>query len=145
MDVQSHTWLLTVVIFSPMAGAILLMLPPRGDFIGARRSAMFCSLVTLAVTVYALTQFMENAPRSSGDSAAYLLTMDVPWILDDYAATPDRIDLEDLLGEGTQTKFGIGYRVGVAQGPVVTQIAGNLVVDLRGAGGQRAGGRGHGG
>ena len=114
MDVQSHTWLLTVVIFSPMAGAILLMLPPRGDFIGARRSAMFCSLVTLAVTVYALTQFMDNAPLSSGDSAAYLLTMDVPWILAGYAATPGRRapsgDAFDAHRALTDGRIALGHR-----------------------------------
>ena len=48
-------WLLTLVIFSPLFSALLLWIPPRGGDVGARRSAFFCSLVTLALAVIAMS------------------------------------------------------------------------------------------
>lgn len=74
------------------------MLPPRGDDVSARRSALFCSLVTFGLTVMALTLFYRAEPVIRGGEADYLLTHAVPWIVGEDRETPS-ID--------------IGYRVGV--------------------------------
>jgi NADH-quinone oxidoreductase subunit M len=92
------SWILTLIIFSPLAGAILLMLPPRGDDVSARRSALFYSLVTLALTVMALASFYKAVPQIRGGEADYLLTHSIPWIVGEDQET---------------TTIDIGYRVGV--------------------------------
>jgi len=92
------SWILTLIIFSPLAGAIMLMLPPRGDDVSARRSAMFFSLVTLALAVKALSLFYETEPLIRGGEADFVLTHSVPWIVGADQESPT-ID--------------IGYRVGV--------------------------------
>jgi NADH-quinone oxidoreductase subunit M len=92
------SWILTLIIFSPLVGAVLLMLPPRGDDVSARRSALFCSLVTLGLTVMALSLFYKAEPKIRGGETDFLLTHSIPWIVGDDPETPT-ID--------------IGYRVGV--------------------------------
>jgi len=92
------SWILTLIVFSPLAGAIMLMLPPHGNDVSARRSALFFSLVTLALTVKALSLFYEGEPLIRGGEADYLLTHSVAWIDGEIRETPT-ID--------------IGYRVGV--------------------------------
>src|SRR3972149_7931492 len=74
------------------------MLPPGGDDVSARRSALFCSLVTLALTVMALSSFYKAEPQIRGGEADYVLTHSIPWIVGEDQETPT-ID--------------IGYRVGV--------------------------------
>lgn len=92
-----ETWILTAVIFSPLAGAVLLWLPPIGDERSARRSALFFSLVTLALTVMAVVQFHRDAPRTPGGNPAYLLPIYAPWIANG----------------GDAAAIDIGYRLGV--------------------------------
>lgn len=92
------SWIITLIIFSPLAGAILLMLPPRGDDVSARRSALFSSLVTLGLTVMALSSFYKAEPHIRGGEADFVLTHSIPWIVGEDQETPT-ID--------------IGYRVGV--------------------------------
>jgi len=92
------SWILTLIIFSPLAGAFLLMLPPRGDDVSVRRSALSYSLITLALTVMALFSFHKAKPLILGGESGYLLTHSIPWIL----------------GEDQETaRIDIGYRVGV--------------------------------
>jgi len=74
------------------------MLPPRGDDVAARRSALFSSLVTLGLTVMALLLFYKAEPKIRGGETDFLLTHSIPWIVGDDPETPT-ID--------------IGYRVGV--------------------------------
>jgi len=92
------SWILTLIVFSPLVGAVLLMLPPRGDDVAARRSALFSSLVTLGLTVMALLLFYKAEPKIRGGETDFLLTHSIPWIVGDDPETPT-ID--------------IGYRVGV--------------------------------
>ena len=75
-----ESWLLTVIILSPLIGAALLLLPPYGNDAATRRSALYYSLVTLGLTVFAVVRFVEHAPRSAGDESAYVLTHTVPWL-----------------------------------------------------------------
>jgi len=89
-------WLLTVVVFSPLLSALLLWMPPRGDDVGTRRSAFFCSLVTLALAVLAALRFYDVAPDTPMGGRDFLLVQHVPWI-----------------AAGAETPVDIAYRVGV--------------------------------
>ena len=93
-----ESWILTVVVFSPLVGAIMMLLPPRGDEVSARRTAFFVSLVTLAVTVLAIFKFYDAAPDASSGDPRYLLSFNAPWIVG---------------GDGEGSAIKIGYRIGV--------------------------------
>ena len=84
------------MIFSPLVGALLLLLPRRDDEVRIRRGALGFSLITLALTIAALYAF-HTAPADAG-SDGFVLTAHIPWIAgsDAERATVD-----------------IGYRVGV--------------------------------
>ncbi len=90
-------WLLTAIVFSPLAGAVLLMLPPWGDDKSVRRSALAYSLVTLVLTVIGVISFYRGLPLIQGGETSYLLTHSVSWVI----------------GEDQGTPIDIGYRVGV--------------------------------
>jgi len=100
-------WILTVIIFSPLVGVILLWLPPHGNDRSVRRSALFYSLVTLGLTVMALVRFYEVAPQQANEDPAFLLMRTIPWITND-AHVAASIDDTAAIG-----KIDIAYRVGV--------------------------------
>ncbi len=87
-----ESWILTIVVFSPLVGAVLLMLMPNGG--GLRRLAFGWSLVTLALAIYAVSSFLQAGP----DENTYVLTAHVPWITG---------------GDSSLGLVDIGYRVGV--------------------------------
>jgi len=89
--------LLTAIVFSPLAGVILLVLPPRGDDRSVRRSALAFSVVTLLLSLVAAFFFFKLAPEYG--PGEYLLSQHLPWI-------GERVE------EETPT-LDIGYRVGV--------------------------------
>lgn len=99
-------WILTVIIFSPLVGAILLWLPPYGDDRSVRRSAMFYSLVTLGLTLLALVRFYDIAPQHANESPEYIFSRTIPWIFNeaheatstDDAAAMDAIDISYRVG-----------------------------------------------
>ena len=99
-------WLLTVIIFSPLVGAILLWLPPHGDDRSIRRSALFYTLVTLGLTIFALVRFYALAPQHANESPEYLLSHTIPWLFNDAheatsvddAAAMDAIDISYRVG-----------------------------------------------
>ncbi|UCE58358.1 MAG: NADH-quinone oxidoreductase subunit M [Phycisphaerales bacterium] len=93
----ADSWALTLVIFAPLVGMVLLWLPPPGDDKGIRRSALFASLVTLALTVLVVFQFYSFEPAVR-QSRAYAFTCHVPWI----AGTA-----------GDSATIDIAYRLGV--------------------------------
>jgi NADH-quinone oxidoreductase subunit M len=95
---ELHDWLLTLIIFAPAMGALLLWIPPRSDEVGARRAALFVSAVTLALTAYAVVRFYMVAPEIGAEEPGYKLTCHLPWIAGVGDAAPE-ID--------------IAYRVGV--------------------------------
>ncbi len=95
---QLNSWILTLIILSPLVGAFLLLTPPWGDARSVRRSALAFSLVTFLLTVFAVVSFHRLGPQSSRDSSEYVLTYFAPWIGDDVSDEPT-ID--------------IGFRVGV--------------------------------
>jgi NADH-quinone oxidoreductase subunit M len=93
-----HQWILTFVIFSPLVGAVLLLIPRRDDDVAIRRGALMLSLLPALFTLAALVGFYSLTSQAPGVSGKYLLTAHVPWIAGqgDDAGTID-----------------IGYRVGV--------------------------------
>jgi len=99
-----ESWILSLVIASPLVGALLLWLPPYGDDRGVRRSALWYSLVTLGLTVAVVYKFQEHTPSAVGGKAAYILTQHFPWI--DSGA---KVQTE----EGVMPMLDIGYRVGI--------------------------------
>jgi NADH-quinone oxidoreductase subunit M len=87
------SWILTIVVFSPLVGALLLMLPPRGADVTIRRIAFATSVVTFALALIALARFQQASPATN----TFVLQAHVPWI-----------------GSGEEgSAVDIGYRVGV--------------------------------
>ncbi len=85
------------MIFWPLAGALLLLIPRRGDDVAVRNGALFVSVFGFVLTVAAVVQF--NRETAGGVSAdGFALAAHVPWIVsgDQESATVD-----------------IAYRVGV--------------------------------
>ncbi|MCH7704706.1 MAG: hypothetical protein IIB61_06310 [Planctomycetes bacterium] len=85
------SWILTLLIFSPLAGALLLLLPRRGEDLLLAKAALVSGFVTFALSLVALVLFF-GAGGGAG-SSAYVLNAHVPWVSDNGA--------------------NIGYRVGV--------------------------------
>ncbi len=85
-----ESWILTAVIFSPLLGVLVLLLPDRGDPRAMGRRAFVFSLVTLWLMVIAIYNFnaeMKDAWYYGG----ILLEGDLPWIVgsDHEPATVD--------------------------------------------------------
>lgn len=97
--IQLGSWILSVIILLPLAGAILLVIPPFGDAKSVRRSAFFYSLLTLGVTLWALRAFYHLSYEAGRGGVTYVLTHDIPWITQQ---SPDETVTVD-----------IAYRVGV--------------------------------
>ena len=99
------SWILTITILSPVAGALLLMLPPYGDRASIRRSAVLYSLVTLGLTILALTRFYSIEEANDG---AFVLMHELPWIVGESVEV---VDMDGYLVE--KPSIDISYRVGV--------------------------------
>ncbi len=77
---MEQTWLLTTIIFLPLLGAILLWMPPYGNEQSIRRSALFYSLLTAGLTLYAGYRFYDAAPASETSSNVFALQHYVNWL-----------------------------------------------------------------
>ncbi|MHC5109657.1 MAG: complex I subunit 4 family protein [Planctomycetota bacterium] len=93
-----ETWILTLLVFSPLAGILVLMMVPRGADGTVHRAALVSSLVTLGLTILAFAQFYRAVDDASG--SRYVLTAHVPWISSET-------------GSSAAGAIDIGYRVGV--------------------------------
>ena len=91
------SWILTIIIFSPLVGAFALLLARRGNDAAIREGALYYAFVTLALTVYAVVRFHMGTSESGG-SGDFVLTAYVPWIVS---------------GEAEGAAIDIAYRVGV--------------------------------
>ncbi|MCO6437748.1 MAG: NADH-quinone oxidoreductase subunit M [Phycisphaerae bacterium] len=90
--------LLTLIIFSPLLGVLLLWMPPYGQGRSVRWSALFYSLVTLLLAILAVVRFYENAPSSAGGDPRFLLQERYTW-LDPVDETGDvRVEIEYHVG-----------------------------------------------
>jgi NADH-quinone oxidoreductase subunit M len=85
------------VIFWPLAGALLLLIPRRGDDAAVRVTALIVSLFGLLLAVWAVVLFHAEI-GGEADWGGFALTAHVPWIVG-AAQESGTID--------------IGYRVGV--------------------------------
>jgi len=97
------TWILTVVIFTPLLGVILLWLPPRGDSVSVRRSALFYSLVVLVLAVLAAVEFFSPQWQGNLSNGAYPMSFHIPWLTGEAGA----------ITEDGKPFIDIGYRVGI--------------------------------
>jgi len=80
IDLSRHVeGILTAIILSPLIGAILLMLPPRGDDHSVRRSALAFSLIPLALSLVAVYFFYWKSPPA-GATGNYRFLQELPWI-----------------------------------------------------------------
>lgn len=84
MENLLNNHLLTLIVFSPLAGAIVLIAIPRKAHGLIRHTAFLSSLITLALTVQLLRVF-------SLDTGGMQLEVKIPWI----------------------KQFGISYHIGV--------------------------------
>lgn len=98
--------ILTAIILTPLVGAILLMLPPRGGDRSVRHSALAFSLIPLALALTAAYFFYWGLPPA-GASTDYRFLQEIPWIVGGGAPHRTLACSEDLSGG-----FNIAYRVG---------------------------------
>jgi NADH-quinone oxidoreductase subunit M len=90
------SWILTLVIFSPLVGALLLLLPPAGSHRAIRNGALVSTLVTLVLTLSAMIAFGKATAAAGDDGGPFYLTQHLTWTIDPDLSTVD-----------------IAYRVGV--------------------------------
>ncbi len=85
-------WILTLVIFAPLAGALLLLLADPRDVKQIRVSALACSIATFLLALWALILYYSAA--HAGAVGSFLLEKSVSWF-------------------GTSSGIDIRYHVGV--------------------------------
>ena len=100
-------WILTLIIFSPLVGALVLLIPPKDRNASIRRLALFFSMITLGLTVIAVFMFysaavpdptLDKGGTGGVDQSAYVLLQHLPWLGG---------------SEAESASVDIGYRVGV--------------------------------
>ena len=91
------SWILTLIIISPLAGILALLLPRRGSDTAIHRTALAVSLVTLVLSVIAIARFNQLSAESA-TPGAFVLEQEAPWISG---------------GGPESTNIDIAYRVGV--------------------------------
>ena len=107
-----ETWILTALIFSPLLGVLLLWMPPRGDDIGVRRSALFYALVTFVLAILATVKFYDEPSQTGSGGRLYHLSFSAPWLeAEDVYDTSDP-DFRERTSYRSGVD-GIGYHVGV--------------------------------
>jgi len=78
-------WILTVVIFAPLAGALMICLMNPRSHRQIRRAALFASFATLGFTLAALRLF-QQAECADGqpvwEAGQYALSLRLPWVGD---------------------------------------------------------------
>ncbi len=89
--------ILTLVIFTPLVGALALLLPRRENAAAIRSTALLFSALTLLATLVAIFRFQQAAGTNQATDARFLLTTHVPW----------------FSGEDGEPEVDIAYRVGV--------------------------------
>jgi len=107
--IREDSWILTLIIALPLVGALMIMLPSRNSERSAGPTALWCSFVTLLLTVVAVIAFYGHAPHDEYDRGEkpqdrYVLRHYVPWI-----TTGNTVQIEAM----TYPTIDISYRVGV--------------------------------
>src|SRR3954469_22254112 len=62
-----ESWLLTLLVFFPLAGAALILAAPRGRHALVRAIALATSLVPLAAAIYVVAHFDRTFGRAAGN------------------------------------------------------------------------------
>ncbi len=96
--ILEQSWLLTVIVFSPLVGVLLLWLPPYGNGRSVRHSALLYSLVTLGLTFYALYMFQQAAPHVDTGDPAFQMQHHVSWFSDPGSENAPLIDISYHVG-----------------------------------------------
>ena len=73
-----HGWILTLVIFSPLAGAVWLLLGDRADDHKVRGRALISSVVTAALTLLAVILYYDSP--GAAQTGRFCLEQSVGWI-----------------------------------------------------------------
>jgi NADH-quinone oxidoreductase subunit M len=74
-----ESWLLTLLVFFPLAGAALILAAPRGRHALVRAVALATSLVPLAAAIYVVAHFDRTFGRASGNGGVQFVQHAV-WI-----------------------------------------------------------------
>ena len=97
-------WILTIVIFTPMAWAVILALLPASSHNAIRRNAITGSLVTLVVSLGMLLVYFRydtsrgDEERYAAEIGEYALVTKVSWLGED---------------SGPLSRVDVNYKVGV--------------------------------
>ena len=91
------SWILTLIVFSPLAGAGLLLIPRRGQDKAIARLALAVSVATLLLTLFGMWAYYQ-ASAQTAQPGEFVLKAHAPWVTE--------ID-------GGFARVDIGYRVGV--------------------------------
>ena len=106
--IHEDSWILTLIIVIPLLGALMIMLPSRNSERAAGPTALWCSLMSFAITVVAIFAFYHHVPRTEHESlerkSPYVLRHHAPWI-----TTGETVEIEGT----TYPTIDISYRVGV--------------------------------
>lgn len=90
-------WILTLVIFAPLIGAVLLAFAPREDHALVRRGALAISTAVFVLTVVATVMYYRQAePGDTG--AGFRLVQSVNWLADTSLAGGGKIDVKYAVG-----------------------------------------------
>ena len=93
-------WILSLVIFAPLAGAVLLAFAPRDDHALIRRGAAAISTVVLGLTMVAAVLYYQAAPSSppARPAMSFRLVQSAAWLGDASVAVAERIDIKYAVG-----------------------------------------------
>ena len=91
-----EAWILSIVVFLPLLGGLVLLTLPAGDHRSIRHHALATSLVTLLLTVLAVVLALRQWNYvPAGD---FVLEANVPWVGGDGAGILEDVDIRYHLG-----------------------------------------------
>ncbi len=94
-------WILSLVIFGPLVGAVLLAFAPREAHALIRRAALAISAAVLGLTIAAAVMYYQAGTDVMGSpttGAGFRLVQSVGWLGDTTPAGGGRIDIDIPLG-----------------------------------------------
>ena len=89
-------WILTLVIFAPLAGAVLLAFAPRDDHALIRRGALAISTAVFGLTVVAAVLYYHAGPTETG--AGFRLVQSAAWLAQTELSGGGKIDVKYAVG-----------------------------------------------
>ncbi|MCK4658407.1 MAG: NADH-quinone oxidoreductase subunit M [Phycisphaerae bacterium] len=89
-------WILTIVIFAPLLGAVLLAFMRREDHALIRRAALAISTAVFVLTVVAMAMYYQAGPTETG--AGFRLEQKVAWLGTTAIGSVGTIDVKYAVG-----------------------------------------------